>query len=128
MLSRRPPLPSLCTVLDAAPESREYLVAQLEEGGPPHPNLPPPSPSLSLCTVLDAPESTEDLVAQLEAQAGGGGGEDIAGDAAVGGDMGSRGGRQTAHQRTAAAELIAAADKRARFAAALEKSNWASQV
>ena len=95
----------------------------------PHILPSPPSPLPSLSSVLDAPESTEDLVAQLEAQAGGGvGGDDIAGDAATGGDMGSRGGRQTAHQRTAAAELIAAADKRARFAAALEKSNWASQV
>ena len=94
----------------------------------PHILPSPPSPLPSLSSVLDAPESTEDLVAQLEAQAGGGS-DDIAGDAATGGgDMGSRGARQTAHQRTAAAELIAAADKRARFAAALEKSNWASQV
>ena len=48
--------------------------------------------------------------------------------ALVGGDLGGRGDRATARERIAAAELAAATEKRARFSAALEKSNWASQA
>ncbi len=58
-------------------------------------------------------------MAQLEAAGGGGGG---------GGELGSRAGRLTARERDAAALRENEAARRARFEAAVQKGNWASQA
>lgn len=87
------------------------------------PLCPPLFPSAAL---LDGEEGdTGDLIAALEAQAQD---QDQAGTSTATGkaDLGSRTDRATARERAAAAEKASAAEKRARFDAALQKSNWAS--
>jgi hypothetical protein len=70
-------------------------------------------PNLYACVA-----DTASLIAQLEETAA----------EAGGGDLGKRGARDSQRQRTEAALRAEEAEKRARFEAAVEKSNWASQA